>query len=115
MKTDYYTGLGHRKPVKGAERFEGAKYPKNSIGYKQWADTYVKPVAPCAADVLYSLLMDSYAADQSFNDWCADYGYDNDSISAFNTYQSCCATADKMRKVFTRSQIEQLREMLQDY
>lgn len=96
IETSYFMGLGHTTK------------PKQS-----WLEP--KPVSPCAADVIYSLILDSSAADQSFNDWCADYGYDNDSISAFNTYQACCNSAQELKAVFTREQIETLRTMLENY
>lgn len=115
METDYYTGLGHRKTVKGAERVEGASYPKNSVGYKAWAKQCVKQVTPHSADVLYSLLMDSSSADMSFDGWCDDYGFDNDSIKVLNMYQACCKTAKDLCRVFTHSQIETLRTLLEDY
>lgn len=105
FETDYFTGLGHRK------------VPGNRPLKKNWEIGYVapKPVSPCAADVLNSLILDSSAADMSFNDWCDDYGFDNDSISAFNTYQLCCKAAHDLRQVFSRAQIETLRTLLEDY
>lgn len=115
METDYFTGLGHRKPVKGSDQMRESKYPKKSIGYHDWAKRNIKPVAPCAADVLYSLILDSSAIDTSFDYWCDDYGYDADSISAFNTYQACCKIAKELRSVFTHAQTETLRELLEDY
>lgn len=99
--TDYYTGLRHRK--------KGKEYV--SAGLK----TPDKPIAPCAADVLYNLILDSSALDTSFDYWCSDYGYDTDSISAFNTYQACCKIAKDLHRVFTRAQIETLRGLLEDY
>lgn len=115
FETDYYTGLGHRKPVKGSERQGGANMPKKSIGYHEWAKRNIKPVTPCAADVLHSLILDSSAIDTSFDYWCSDYGYDTDSISAFNTYQQSCKIAKELRQVFTHAQIETLRGLLEDY
>lgn len=113
FETDYYTGLGHRKPVKGAENRIESKYPKSSIGYAAWQKAYVKPIAPYAADVLHSLILDSSAIDTSFDYWCSNYGYDADSISAFNAYQACCKTAKELRRVFTRAQLETLHELLE--
>lgn len=101
FETDYYTGLGYRK--KGKECV--------NAGFK----TPDKPVAPCAADVLYSLILDSSAIDMSFAYWCDEYGYDADSISAFNTYQACCKIAKELQQVFTRAQVETLRGLLEDY
>lgn len=115
FEADYYTGLGHRKPVKGSDQMRESKYPKKSIGYHEWAKRYIKPITPCAADVLYSLVSDSSAIDTSFDYWCADCGYDTDSISAFNTYQKCCEIAKELRSVFTHAQIETLRGLLEDY
>lgn len=105
FETDYYTGLGHRK-VPGNRPL---KKP-HEIGY-----VAPKPVTPCAADVLYSLILDSSAIDTSFDYWCSDYGYDADSISAFNTYQQCCKIAKELRQVFTNAQVETLRGLLEDY
>lgn len=96
FETDYFTGLGHRTKPK-----------------QQWLQP--KPVSPSAADVLCSLILDSSAINTSFEYWCADYGYDSDSISAFNTYQACCKIAKELRQVFNYKQIETLRGMLEDY
>ncbi len=115
FETDYYTGLGHRKPVKGSNQMRESKFPKNTVGYHNWVKQYVRPTAPCAADILYSLVLDSSAIDTSFDYWCSDYGYDADSISAFNTYQACCKIAKELRRVFTRAQLETLHELLEGY
>ena len=100
--TDYYTGTGHRKMPKGFK-------PNNNMGIK------AKPTTPCAADVLYSLLSDASAADQSFGDWCSDFGYDADSIKALNTYQACEKIGREMRVLFDTQTRELFREVLQDY
>ena len=86
---DYFTGLGHRS--------------KN------------RPKRPKVADVLYSLILDASAADYNFSDWCADYGYSDDSIKALNTYKSCLETAQVLLKHFSPLTLRTLREMLQDY
>lgn len=74
-----------------------------------------KPFAPHVTGLLYSLILDSSACDQSFDSWCEDYGYDNDSIKARNTYDACQKNTDNMRAIFSRDQIEKLSELLQDY
>jgi hypothetical protein len=112
MVLPYFTGTGHRKQVKP---MPSPAYRKGTLAYEQWARDAFKPQAPHAADVLHSLMSDSSAADQSFNDWCADMGMDSDSIKAFTTYQACCVIGDNMRKLFSRTELDALREMLQDY
>ena len=94
--TDYFTGLGHR--IK----------PKQS-----WAKPVVK--RPKVADVLHSLILDASAADENFHDWCAEYGYSDDSIKALNTYKACLETAQALRKHFSPDTLRTVRELLQDY
>ena len=96
--TDYFTGLGLR-----------SKTPK----HKPWLTT--KPVKPKVAGVLYSLLMGASAADENFHDWCANYGYDDDSIKALNTYKACLETGAALRKHLGRDVMAKARELLQDY
>lgn len=102
MRTSYYTGTGCRK----------AKWRVSRTTASAW---YMKPVSPCAADVICSLLSDAEAADMSFNDWCDNFGYSSDSISAFNTYQQCSTIGKDLRKVFTANQRAELSELLKDY
>lgn len=99
METRFYTGLGHR-----------AK-PKRR---KSWDDS-PRPVAPTAASVLYSLLADAQGAEQPFDYWAADYGYDTDSIKALNTYNACCEVRRQVNAFFTHAEREQLRTMLENY
>lgn len=72
-------------------------------------------VAPTPASVLFCLLSDAEASDYSFDDWCDMLGHSDDSLSALNIYKECCKIGKSLLKVFSRDQIEQLREMLQDY
>lgn len=94
-RTDYYTGLGLR-----------SKHAK-------FIDA--KPQAPRAADVLYSLLSDATAEQQSFSDWCSDLGKDTDSIKALNTYSQCCEASKNLYRIFSAAHIVEMREILQDY
>ena len=112
FETDYYTGLGQRKQTLPMP--QPALHPR-CIAYAEWKKTAFKPVAPAAADVLHSLLLDARAADQSFSDWCSDYGYDDDSLKALDTHRACCAIGKELRKVFAYDQIAQLETLLEDY
>src|SRR5688500_8300302 len=44
---------------------------------------------PTLADILDCLCMDSCALDQSFEEWCSEFGYEEDSRKAEETYQAC--------------------------
>ena len=87
---DYFTGLGRR---------QGLKSPK----------------PPTVADVLYSLLTDASAEQRNFHEWCSDYGYSTDSISALNTYRACLDTAAALRKCFSYELLAELRDLLAEY
>ncbi len=85
---EYFTGLGCRK--------DGA------------------PVVPSSASVLYSLLADAEAENMTFEEWCAEFGYNSDSIKANNIYKTCLEIAEAL-KGFSNAQMAELREALQDY
>lgn len=111
IKTDYYMGTGHRKPVKGAPTDSGRG---NTLFREQWEKKYFKPIPPMAADVLYSLILDASAIDESFEDWAANFGYDTDSRKALSTYNQCCEIGQKMRRLFTSDEREKFAELTQD-
>lgn len=56
--------------------------------------------SPTASDVLGCLVMDSAGIDNatSFEDWCAEYGYDTDSRKAEKTFTACERQARKLRQ-----------------
>lgn len=112
---EYFTGIGHRV-INDREYFTIKNDKGLSHNNKRYRmEKLATPFPPFAAAVLYCLVLDSSGNDQSFNVWCEEYGYSNDSIKAFKTYQQCCETAEKMRKIFTREQAQYISELLQDY
>lgn len=116
FETMFYTGLGHRQWDK-IGKVENANYKgsRKSMHFAALEKQHKKPVAPNAASVLHSLTMDAQALDMSFDYWASDYGYDTDSRKALETYQACCDIGHKLKLIFSRAELETLREMLQDY
>lgn len=55
---------------------------------------------PTAADVLYCLISDTTSVDnaRSFEDWCAEFGYDTDSRKAEKIYKQCLAIGEKLHR-----------------
>lgn len=47
----------------------------------------------------------------TFEDFCDEFGYDNDSISAYKTYMAVCKERDGLRKIYTYEQLEMLSEI----
>jgi len=52
------------------------------------------------ADVVSSLLMDAQAGEESFEDFCGNFGYDVDSRKAERIYHACQRAGRKVRRVF---------------
>lgn len=111
----YRCGMGHVEKKPGALPMPNPPYKKGTIAYQSWVDRNMQPRKPKISDVLHSVLLDCDAANMSFNDWCADYGYDNDSMKAFKTYQTCCEYAVYVKKAFTKEQVDAMRAALENY
>jgi len=124
---DFFTGIGLRaKPSEIDKRNARFDLPgltardlteRTIYGKRYYAklETLRKPSAPEPASVLHSLLLDSAACDQSFSNWCADLGYDEDSRKAYATYEACQKNADKLARVLDSKTRDALRDALQAY
>lgn len=118
--TEYKTGIGLRElsaTDKVRYRMLCREY-KNALTFNsvtaEFKRKYAKPVKPKNADVLYCLLLDAEANSQSFNDWCDNYGYDNDSIKAESTYRACCETALMLNRWVNKEVLQAIRVSTQD-
>lgn len=78
------------------------------------ASKYGVPKRPKKKDVLYSMIMDDVSG-LSFNDFCDEFGYDNDSIKALETYKVCEKETQIYYDMFDSEEREILRELLEDY
>lgn len=133
---EYKTGIGHRvNPNQPRSGLISRKLSRTQMQEKKKLDEVIgksstipakhatnkKPVSaewvvlPTQASVLYGLILDASANDESFPGWCDNYGYDADSLKALNIYNACIENAKKLHSVFTREQIEHLQELLEDY
>lgn len=61
-------------------------------------------------DVLPCLSGDA-ATPETFQDFCAEYGYDEDSRKAYALWRRCDAFAKRLRRFFTRDEINALQEI----
>lgn len=66
--------------------------------------------APAAYDVFACIGGDVNCPD-TFQDFCAEYGYDSDSLKALKTFKRCSAFAKRLREFFTSAELEQLAEI----
>jgi hypothetical protein len=107
----FYTGIGLRQSKLKRPKFVNP----NSIAAADWDKANLKPVAPKAASFLASVLRDGQAIETSFEYWCSDYGYDTDSIKAFQTYQACCEIGKQVNQFFSSAERAELFKLLEDY
>ena len=61
-------------------------------------------------DVLACISGDAYCP-ETFADFCAEYGYESDSIKALQTFRRCSAFAKRLRAFFTETELEQLQNI----
>jgi len=95
-RTSYFTGLGLRR--------------KSKVDWMK-----PTPVTPKIADVMHALVMDAVAIDMSFADWCDNYGYNADSLTALEAYRQCCETGQTLRAWLGPNNVARIRALLQDY
>lgn len=86
------------------ERIEGSDYFDITFG-QSIANGNAKPTA---YDVL-ACLTKSDPGD--FEDFCSEFGYNEDSRSAYETWQSVVKEWDKVNDFFTAEEIEELQEI----
>ena len=69
---------------------------------------------PSKKDVLYSMLLDDVSG-VDFDEFCCEFGYDNDSIKALKIYEACQRETKAFYNMFDGDEIDMLRELLEDY
>lgn len=93
--------------------------PPGTVAARNWRAQYdaqwLIPKAPSVDDVLHSLILDASASDYNLQDWCAEFGYSDDSIRALNTYRQCLETATNLRKYLGADVVRALAIQLQDH
>lgn len=78
----------------------------SGMAFNPNCDTIVKPIAPTLYDVLACL--QKYEVG-TLEDFCSDFGYDNDSRTAKKTYKAVVKEYDKMCSLFSSEELEVLQ------
>lgn len=73
-----------------------------------------KPVKPSVYEVLDSLCTDAESGGCSFNEFCDNYGYSNDSIEAFDIYRDCMEAHEKLNKIFSTEHLSVISEFISE-
>ena len=109
MTTTFKMGLGHRIVDKsklfdlktyGLGKYAGKKIPYGIRGRDvAILEQFSKAIKPEIAEVLYCLLNDALCGQDTFEDFCCNYGYDTDSRKALKLYLSCQTAEKDLRKL----------------
>lgn len=76
----------------------GIKGTRRTMTVDYWTGPAIT-TDPTAADVLYCLLADASSVEYNdFEGWCADLGYDSDSIKARKVYDECVRQTRKLHR-----------------
>jgi len=72
---------------------------------------------PNLPDVIHSLISDreTISARQSFDVWCYELGYNDDSITDLNTYNAIIENTERLEVMFTSEELSVLGLLLEDY
>lgn len=71
---------------------------------------------PTASDLVWAVAIDSEAIDESFSDWCDNFGYSTDSITARSTYKACQRNGERLIKLIGSAEVfSQLVESAREY
>jgi hypothetical protein len=71
---------------------------------------------PTASDLVWSVATDSTALTESFSEWCADLGYNTDSIKDRSIYKACQRNGERLIKLIGNKEIfSQLVESAREY
>lgn len=84
---------------------------RRQLTVNYWTGTAITE-DPDAETVLGSLLSDASSADQSFEDWAGDYGYDTDSRKAYATYEAVQSQTEDLQHFLGEDFAEYLRSEL---
>ena len=128
--TTYKAGIGNRKPSKlmGYSRPErhktnsrlfwvGGPGGKYLTEFQMAEARYTVPVPPTVDEVLQCLLIDASCVENSggtFEEFCQELGYDEDSRRAEAVYNACLQTAVQLRSLLG-NQYDCAVEAAQDY
>lgn len=124
--TSYSKGAGHRvwkdgarwaaqghgvQPKAGESIPQGFGMGRRSLAVDELYREHTMPTPPCVEEVLEALVYDAVSVEgRDFAEWCADLGYDSDSISAKSAYDACVQTKHDLVRLMGQKNFDQLVE-----
>jgi len=82
-----------------------------------WA-SIAHPVLESEYDVInafYCFVSDAVSGLETFEEFCADFGYDNDSITALKTWRACKRSYNKLTRIYNGDLYVLINELSEEY
>lgn len=95
------------------QRGAGYKLPERRLVFDFWgsvADARKGVTTATAYDVLACISGDAFTP-ETFADFCAEYGYESDSIKALQQFRRCDRFAKRLRAFFSEAELTELSEI----
>lgn len=82
----------------------------NGLGFDFWFSQGASNLdVPTVEDALMCLASDAHSTkDNSFEEWCRDLGYDDDSRKALSIYEACEETANELERLLGSDALNEL-------
>ena len=62
--------------------------------------------------IIYSALLDSSCTQYDFNEFCNEFGYDNNRVRGLKIYKACKQTTKKLHNMFNESELKYLQDYI---
>ena len=95
IRAPFKQGIGIVKPMPKTYRQDRP----DSVRKEHWVHESKARIVPSAADVVSTLIASSSGSDQTFHDWCSDFGCSEDSRKALETYLVCQVELVNLRRL----------------
>lgn len=69
---------------------------------------------PTTQEIIVGMRNDEMHSDETFEGWCASFGYDEDSRKAFAIYEACQKVSQVYQSIFTIEEQTQISEYIDD-
>lgn len=89
-------------------------YFRYATSYNDWRNGKETLDESDYMNALNCALSDSYAAQETFKDFCSEFGYSDDSIRALKIYKDCKRTAVRLNKLFSGLDLLSIQDELEE-
>lgn len=111
---DYQQGIGHAPNPEKLKQNTIAKVEMEDVASETGRVGHTRLIGPAAADVLYSVCLDSTENYSCFEQWAADIGFDTDSRKAEQIYNDCKIQTARAVKLFGSALFAELAELVRE-